>query len=169
MVMSHLTGFDFVLLIVIVLSIVWGGMRGFLREIISLVTWFAAFCIAIVFTGSLSAVFSQYLKTQFLATLMSFLFLFILTLIFGALVNFAISHLADTPGTGAANRILGGIFGFGRGILVSLLIVFLMSNTSWDNSGWFKDSSLVSQLHGVSGWMQDQLSIVKKTTDKIAD
>ena len=44
-----------------------------------------------------------------------------------------------------------------------------MSNTSWDNSGWFKDSSLVGQLQGVSGWMQDQLSIVKKTTDKIAE
>ena len=124
MLISHLTGFDFVLLIVIVLSIVWGAMRGFLREIISLVTWFAAFCVAIVFTGSLSEVFSQYFKTQFLATLMSFLFLFILTLIFGALVNFAISHFADTPGTGVANRLLGGVFGFGRGVLVSLFIVF---------------------------------------------
>ncbi len=169
MVLSHLTGFDFFLLIVIVLSIVWGSMRGFLREIISLVTWFAAFCVALVFTGTVAVTVSQYTKTQLLATLVSFLILFVVTLIFGMVINFAVSHLAENTGTAVANRLLGGGFGFGRGILVTLLIVFLISNTIWDSSSWFKDSSLVGQLQGVSGLMQDQLRIVKKTTDKIVN
>ncbi len=154
---SHFNWFDVVLLVVICLSLMYGLMRGFVREIISLITWIAAFFIAILFSSDLSVYFSQYIKTEFLVNLISFLTLFIVTLIVGALVNYIISQFVQKSGMTIADRFLGAVFGFCRGILVCILIIFLLSNTSLQDKKWFQNASLTFQLQNISAWVQDRV------------
>lgn len=163
----HLTSFDFILLIIILLSIVFGAMRGFLKEIISIITWFTAFFIAILFTGHFVGYFDEFVRTDLLASIASFLSLFLGTLVVGAVINYFIVHLAHHAGLTLSDRVLGGGFGFVRGVMIAFLLVFLISNTAWANHSWFDRSALVYQLQGLSGWMQEQVIIVKKTTKRM--
>ena len=120
-----------------------------------------------MFSNSLAVYLGQYVKTEFLASIISFLLLFIVTLLIGAVLNYIISHLAQKTGLSLPDRILGAVFGVMRGVMISLLIVFLVANTSWQKQRWFTKSTLNDQLQTISSWMQDKVIEVSKVTAEI--
>ena len=56
---SHFNWFDYFLVVIIFLSLLYGLRRGFLREIISSVSWLAAFFVAIMFASDLQKYFGK--------------------------------------------------------------------------------------------------------------
>src|ERR1041385_2992010 len=62
--MSNLNWVDIVILVIFFASVLAGLIRGFVKEIISLVTWIAAFFIATMFASKLAAWFTSFPSVQ---------------------------------------------------------------------------------------------------------
>src|SRR5690348_4628730 len=119
---------DYVIIGLFAFSALAGLFRGLISEVIGCVTWVSAFVIAAFFATDLAARFtnaSDHDTISLLAITISFIFLFIITLIVGSVINYLVSRMVDMGGVSISNRILGGVFGFIRGFLINFVIIFL--------------------------------------------
>ena len=98
--------FDFAILGIIALSTVISLVRGFFKEAISLIIWFAALFVASQFYPDIS-VYLNRISDEVLRNGVAIAILFIATLIVGALVNYVVGQLVKATGLSGTDRALG--------------------------------------------------------------
>lgn len=168
---------DYVIIAIFLFSILAGFFRGFVKEVISLITLIAAFVVGIMFASPLAAVFTNSASVQhavnqasssmgvdaaqtvsYAALGISFGLLFAATVIVGAIIG-AIVNIAFQAGIlGIGNRLLGGLFGFARGFLISLAVIFVVQMTSVGNQSWWHQSELVVSFQPAVQWLGNIIS-----------
>ena len=156
---------DFAILAVIGLSSLISLVRGFVKEALSLVTWFAAFFVASNFFGELAIYFTS-ISDPMLRNGAAIIALFVATLILGSIVNYVIGTLVDKTGLSGTDRVLGVCFGAIRGVLiVSAIIFFLDTFTSAAKAIWWHQSVLIPEFGIVVNWffefMKNSSSFIK--------
>ena len=158
---------DYAILIVIGLSTVISLIRGFAKEAMSLVVWFAAFFIASQFYQDLAVHLTQ-MDDEMLRNGVAIAILFIATLILGALVNYVLGQLVSKTGLSGTDRVLGLCFGALRGaLIVSALLFFLDAFTGASSQDWWTGSELVPQFGVVIQWFFDYLENTSSFVPKI--
>jgi len=186
---------DYVFLAIFIISAVGGLLRGGVREIISLITWIAAFVIAGLFAKPLALAFSSSDSAQsaitqassgvanmatsgqvsMLALGVSFTALFFGTILVGALIGFLLNRVVEGAGISIFNRLFGVVFGLGRGYLISLLIVFIVQLSPVSEQAYWLESSMVKTFQPAVKWLADKVqpnmesfkSKMGQTLDKI--
>lgn len=150
---QHLNWADFTIVGIILASALISLVRGFVREAISLATWIIAAWIAIHFVIPLANMLTRYIATPSLRTVIAFAALFLAVLIIGGLINHLFSQLVENTGLSGTDRMLGLIFGAGRGVLLVAVLV-LLGNISNLKDPWWLHSQLVPQFQGMAHWLQ---------------
>jgi membrane protein required for colicin V production len=125
-----MTSFDYVVLAIIGLSVLLSVMHGFIREVLALAGWVTAFFVAKAYMLELLPLLPQAIPTESLRLLAAFLILFLATLLVCTLLAIALSQIFKKIGLGWLDRIMGGIFGLLRGIVIVSVLVFLAGFTS---------------------------------------
>src|SRR5688572_8642613 len=137
---------DYLIIGIVLVSAVIGLFRGFVKEIISIVTWIAAFFVALYFTEFVSQLLENSITTPSLRKAVAGAGLFVVVLLIGGLINFLIGKLVLKSGLAGTDRTLGGVFGLMRGGAVVLLLMLLAALTPMPKDAWWRDSKIVPEL-----------------------
>ncbi|MDN5849859.1 MAG: CvpA family protein [Nitrococcus sp.] len=152
---------DYIFVGIIVISAAISLIRGFFREILSIVVWVAAFWISLRFAQPLAVFLNDYLESPTLRLLIAFAGLFIAVLLLGGLVSYLVATLVSNTGLSGTDRSLGMVFGGLRGVMIVGLLVLMAGLTSVPRERWWQESVLASHLRpwvcslGAGQWLQD--------------
>lgn len=137
-----MTGFDFVVLAILLASIVVSMMRGLVREVLSLVAFAAAFIAAVWWGPRVYAALTAYIETDLLRMAVAYAGLFIGVLLAVGMINIALGTAIRSTGLAPADRGLGAMFGLARGLLVILVLVAAAGYTPFPAEAWWRQAML---------------------------
>ena len=144
-----MTNFDYATLAIFGLSILLSMMRGFVREILSLVSWIAAFFVAKLYTLELAPLLPQEIPNESLRLLAAFLILFLATLLVSSLLAIALAQIFKNLGLSWVDRFLGAFFGLARGIVIVGVLVLLAGLTSFPKDARWRNAMFSAPLEAM--------------------
>lgn len=148
---------DYVIIGIIALSAIISIVRGFVKEVLSLVAWILAFWVALTFSPQFSVLLSDYISTPSISLFTAFSGLFIVTLILSALVNNLIAAVVEKTGLSGTDRMLGVLFGLLRGVAIVTLLVLLAAATPMPNDAWWQNAVLIEHFEKLAIWVRQFL------------
>lgn len=117
---------DIILVIILFLSILFGILKGFIRELFSLAFFIIAVVLSFLFYHEVGGIFMPSLKNRDVSNFAGFITIFVLVLILGAVVTYLVKKVFTIGPLKTIDMILGGLFGLLRGILIASIIVFAL-------------------------------------------
>jgi membrane protein required for colicin V production len=150
----HFNLFDWFILLVWLISSLYGIARGFAREAFSIIGWVSAFLLANVLADPIGDLGKQVIDEPTTRYLVSWGITFVaVLLVFGVIAAF-LSKQMRQPGFNVGNRLLGGIFGFFRGVIIIAAISILLRAVLPDNKEDLLDSAvLMDSVNWVADWI----------------
>lgn len=146
---------DWIIIVVLVLSIVLSLWRGFVREAISLAGWVAAFIIANMFVGEMASVLAPWIENITGRYVAAYAVLFAGSLLVAALLGKLGAQVVRVAGLSIVDRLLGTVFGLARGIIIVLVAVYLLRQLAPpQNLQWLHHSQLMPHLDMLAQWVQ---------------
>ena len=156
-----MSGFDFIVLLLLGAGAVFGFLRGFVQEVLSLAAWVVTLVVINFLHAPATAVLTDYFDSPISASIVAFLLLVIIP-------YFAVKLLARKIGTASRASVLGPIdrvlgFGFGalKGLIIAVVafsILVLGYDTAWGPSGrptWITDARTYPFIDGASDSLVD--------------
>ena len=123
-----ITLLDGLLLVIMFISAVLAMIRGFVREVLSIVSWVAAAAAAFLLYERVLPYTQQYINHELVAMGVSAAAVFLVTLLVVSYITMRISDFVLDSRIGALDRTLGFVFGAVRGLL---LVVVAMMFFNW--------------------------------------
>ena len=117
---------DWTIVVVLALSTLLSLKKGFVREALSLLAWVAAFLVSTSFGAHLSSQLVPWIAAERLRYAAAYVILFVATLMLGSLLNALLAQLIRVTGLSGADRLLGTVFGFIRGLVILLVALFVL-------------------------------------------
>jgi membrane protein required for colicin V production len=143
---------DYALLAVIAISVLVGALRGFIKEVFSLLVWFTAFLVAYYFAGDVAAMMEDSVTLPSARTAMGFTGLFVAVLLVGGLINYLLGRLVEKTGLSGTDRLLGGVFGAARGLALIVAVLLVAGFTPIPSDPWWKESQSIQRLMPLITW-----------------
>ena len=144
-----MTAFDYAVLLIIAISIILSMMRGLIKEILGLFGWVVAFLVAKFYVLQVVPLLPDSIPSEGLRFLAAFLLLFLSTLLIFSLLNIVINHIFKRAGISWVDRSLGSVFGFARGLIIVLIMVFIAGLTKIPQDNRWRNAMLSAPLEAL--------------------
>ena len=148
---------DYGIIIIIMISMLMGLMRGLIREILSIITWSAAIVAAIGYCKPISELFHSIIPQPGIRLVIAFILVWFIVLIIGGIINRVIEQIIKVTKFTVTDRITGGIFGFVRGVAIIVVAMVMLKISGIIKDYSLKDSNLIAQFSQVALWFEKQL------------
>jgi membrane protein required for colicin V production len=146
-----MTQFDYIILVIVALSVLLGWWRGLVYEILSLLSWITAYFVAKSWVTEFVPYMPSVLESETLRIAASFVFVFIATLILCGIAAWALYKLIKSFGLDwRTDGVAGAIFGFFRGLMVVLLLVLMAGLTKLPQTSFWREALLSKPLQNVA-------------------
>jgi len=122
-----LNGFDVVVLIILIISMLYAASRGFLREAISIAALLFATIVTLFVWGQYRFAARDFISPTWLADGALLVGVFFLTYLIMALIMSKIGKSITGKESGFLDRILGAAFGVARGLIIAALGVIALT------------------------------------------
>ncbi|MGI9392537.1 MAG: CvpA family protein [Parvibaculales bacterium] len=159
--MSALTYFDFIIISITGISAVFAFMRGFTREILSIIGWLVAIFGTLNLPQPVREIACDYIDNTLIASGLTMLASFLLILIVFSFISHRLANQLKRTSIGGLDHLLGMAFGAVRGILIASILYFGLSYI-WspdEQADWITGSKLLPTLQEVTVFMQENISI----------
>ena len=137
----QLATLDWIFVAVILASMVLGVWRGLIYEVLSVMSWAAAFILAQWFAPDVAAMLPMASASEVMRYAAGFLLVFIAAVFTGGLMAFLVSKLVASVGLRPIDRVLGAAFGALRGVLLLLAATVVVGMTPVKNSTEWRASA----------------------------
>ena len=148
---------DYAILAIIAISMLVGLLRGFIKEVFSLVVWAAAFVVAYRFAGDVAVLMEEQVSLPSARTAIGFIGLFVVVLVIGGLANYLLGKLVESTGLSGTDRLLGGLFGVARGAALVVAAILVAGFTPLPADPWWKESRLIGSFMPLVAWSAEFL------------
>ena len=135
-----MTGFDYTVIAIVILSALLGWWRGVVYEALSLLGWIAAGMVAWLLAPNVAPYMPDMLQAG--KVVAAFVVLFVITLIVAGIVASLLSKFIKFVGLLRLDRSLGTVFGMLRGMLIVLALILLAGLTSLPQQPIWRDAML---------------------------
>lgn len=150
-----MNGADLLILGVLVVSMVLGLIRGFVREAIAVLAWLGGLWLAWRYAPLLEPYLGGAIADPPVSTWTARALIVLAVLIVGWLVAGILSHLLRHSSLSLlVDRLLGATFGLLRGAVVVAVFVLLGQFVEMTEVPWWQQSKLVPYASELSGWIQ---------------
>ncbi|MDP0587827.1 MAG: CvpA family protein [Candidatus Endonucleobacter bathymodioli] len=142
---------------IIIVSALISLIRGFVKEVLSLLTWILAAMLALAFGNDLAVYFNDYITKPPMRLMAAYALIFIATLIVGAFINSLIAKLLITAtGWSTPDKIAGMLFGGMRGCLMIVSLTSLIAFFPLEQDKDWKNSVLLPHFLVLADWSRQK-------------
>jgi membrane protein required for colicin V production len=139
-----MTTVDYVLAGAVLLSMLFGAIRGFLRESVALLGWLVGLWLAWRYSSFVEPYLGGLLAGTLLQVWVARIIVLIAVVMAGWLLGSLLSYLVQRSGlTLGVDRLLGGVFGLVRGAVIVGFTVMLGQAAELQDEPWWRESKLV--------------------------
>lgn len=150
-----MTWIDFAIVALVLLSTLISLVRGIVKEVLSLTAWVAAFGAAVYYANRLAAMFAGYIHAGWLRYVVGFVLILVAALLVATALTRLIGVVMKTSGLRPADRLLGMVFGFARGLVLAGMLTVVMSVMPVADEPWWKGSMLLPWFRDATQWLTD--------------
>jgi membrane protein required for colicin V production len=144
---------DIFIAVVVVVSVLIGFVRGFVKEAISIASLLIAIWAAVFFGPSVGTFSEQWISSVELQTWFGRILIFVVVLTVGGLIGWGLSKLVRLSILSGTDRVLGMVFGFCRSALIVGLLIIGGQFAGFDNDNWWEDSILIPYGEFMADWI----------------
>lgn len=145
---------DILIAAAILVSVVVGIFRGFVKEAISIAALVIAIWAALYFGPEAGNISENWFKSEELQMWFGRVLVFLVILSLGGLLGWGISKLVRLSVLSGMDRMLGAVFGIARGILLVAVAIIGGQFAGFDNDGWWLESNFIPQIEVVADWIK---------------
>jgi membrane protein required for colicin V production len=141
---------DLIVLLVLILTVVRGLMRGLIDTLFSLAAWMLAFVAGKWGALMVAPLLPIGIETPAIRYFAGFSVVFLVVLIGVLLLGHALASLVKAVGLGGADRILGGVLGLAKGFVILVGLTLAAGLTSLPRTEFWKQASLSGSLQAMA-------------------
>jgi membrane protein required for colicin V production len=149
-----LTAADVFIILILLGSTIVGFLRGFVREVASVVFWLLAIWAAWKFGPLVEPHLGGLLASPEVAPWIGRLVILILVLLVGWIVGMLLSYFTRSVGLGPMDRVIGLLFGIVRGMVLVGLVIIGGELLHLNGEDWWGRSKLVPYGETVGDWLR---------------
>ena len=155
-----MTGFDFAVMAILLVSLLLGLWRGLVYEALSLAGWPVAFVLSRLLAGEIAPMLPLMQEAARIA--LAYAVVFIAALVAWAVLVRLFAKLVRALGLGWLDRALGGLFGALRGVLVVLVLVWLAGLTAIPEQPFWRAAQTSKVAEDIAllakAWLPDSIA-----------
>ena len=145
---------DILIAVALIISIIVGIVRGFVKEAVSIAALLVAIWAALSFGPGIGEISDSWISSEEMQTWFGRILVFAVILSLGGLIGWGISKLVRLSVLSGVDRMVGAVFGVGRGILIVALFILGGQFAGFDNDRWWLESRAIPHLEVVAEWIK---------------
>jgi membrane protein required for colicin V production len=149
---------DFTLIGFVFIFFIRGLLRGFNKEVFSLLFWILASWVGLTFNHEFSVFLGTVISHPIARIGTSFIALFIITLSVGSLISLLVSLLTKNTKLTFMGRLGGMVLGGVRGAILVTVVVILAGLTPLPKDSWWTESTVLPPFQILAVWLRDHIS-----------
>lgn len=155
----NFTWLDIVLIGLLSISTLVGVLRGFIKEVLSLVSWgLAAF--ASYRLGAMMAIYlTPHIQEPVLVLAIAYTVVFLMALIVFSIISYMISRLLSPSGVSLMDRLFGCLYGVARATGVISILILIGYFLNLNKQDWWQDSQSIGHFEPIAQELKAYLPI----------
>jgi membrane protein required for colicin V production len=161
-----MNAFDYLLILMVAVSLIAGLMRGLLREVIAFITWVVAVWMAFHYASALEPSLGGLLANDALRPWAARSLIFLVVLLIGTLLGVLIGHFVRLSMFSGTDRFWGAIIGLLRGFVVVGAFVILCHGLRLQAEPWWRGSMLAPYAEHMANVLRELIGERKISADR---
>jgi membrane protein required for colicin V production len=141
---------DLIVLLVLILTVVRGLMRGMVDTLFSLAAWTLAFVLGKWGALMVAPLLPIGIENPAIRYFAGFMAVFLVVLIGVLLLGHALASLVKAAGLGSADKVLGGVLGLVKGLVILIGLTLAAGLTSLPRTDFWKQAMLSDSLQAMA-------------------
>jgi len=141
---------DIIVLLILVLTVVRGLMRGMIETLFSLAAWILAFVLGKWGALLVTPLLPIGIENHGIRYFAGFAVIFLVVLIGVLLLGHALASLVRAVGLGSADKVLGGVLGLAKGLVILIGFTLAAGLTSLPRTDFWKQALVSGSLQGMA-------------------
>jgi membrane protein required for colicin V production len=146
---------DYLLIAVFVLSAALGAYRGFIKEALSLVGWILAVWVAWRFGARVADMGPDFSDDPMVRVWVARVVILVVVLFASGVISALVSFLMGKTGLQGTDRVIGTIFGLGRGLVLAAIVINVLQVAGFEANPWWDESRLITYIMPVADSLSD--------------